>query len=338
MTANPILAEFLRGNWVENRHRGAICIANADGEILGRAGDIDGPVFPRSAIKAMQALAMFRSGAIETFGIKDSEIAMACASHHGQEAHTRAVAGFLDRIGFGVDDLECGAHPPTNPAARKALRESGERPTALFNNCSGKHAGMLAVARALDVDPKGYTRPDHPVQHLVRECVEAATGSPLGADKCGTDGCSIPTYAAPLTAWAEGFARMAQGHGLDDADAAASRTIFDAATAHPQLIAGTGALDTDVMTAFDGRLMLKVGAEGVFCGALRGTGIGFALKCEDGNKMAAEAMIAALLETIADPDAAQHEVLAGWANQVSRNWRGIEVGTMRATDAARLAL
>lgn len=331
--ANPVLAEVVRGNWVENRHRGAFCVSNADGDILASAGDIDRAIFPRSAIKSLQALAMFKSGAAQEYPFTSPELAMTCASHHGQDVHVQTVSGMLDKLGLGVEDLECGAHPPTNPEARKAWRETGDKPTALFNNCSGKHAGMLAVAKALGAPTKDYVTRDHPVQKLVRRCVEEIIGADLTEDKCGTDGCSIPTWAAPLQNFAQGFAKMATGEGLDAGTAAASRTIFDAATSNPLLIAGTDTLDTDVMKAFGGNLMLKIGAEGVFCGAVRDKGIGFALKVDDGHMKAAEAMVSALIAEIAEPDAEQRKVLNARTNQVMHNWRGIEVAEMRATDA-----
>lgn len=335
MQANPVLAEVRRGNWVENRHRGAFCVAGADGVVAAAAGDVAHPVFPRSAIKAMQALAMFRSGAVGAFGLDDEALALACASHIGEPGHIAGVTRFLERVGCSADDLECGAHPPTDAAARRALRQAGEPPSALHNNCSGKHAGMLAVAKALGAPTAGYVERDHPVQLMVRDCVAEVIGTDLTPDRCGTDGCSIPTWAAPLKDFATGFARMAGGTGLpgDLVDPAAR--ILDAATAHPFLIRGTDSLDTDLMAAFEGRLMLKIGAEGVFCGAVRDRGLGFALKIDDGNMKAAEVTVTALLMAIAQPNEGERAALEAKAVQALTNWRGREVGAVSATDAAR---
>ncbi len=333
MSANPVLAELVRGNWVENLHRGAFCVVGADGEILAQAGDITRPTFPRSAIKSLQALAIFRSGAQQKFRFTAEELALTCASHHGQPRHIEVVSGMLQKLGLAVDDLECGAHPPSNPEARKALKSAGEKPSALHNNCSGKHAGMLAVALALGAPTEGYTKRDHPVQKLVRDCVEQVIGTDLSEDRCGTDGCSIPTWAAPLSAFALGFHRMTSGIDLDDDLIQPARILFDAATGNPFLVAGTDTIDTDLMTAFEGELMLKIGAEGVFCGALRGANIGFALKCDDGNIKAAEPMVAALIEVMADPSPAQSAALDKRKSQVIKNWRGLEVATLRATPA-----
>ena len=331
--ANPILAEVTRGNWVENRHRGAFVVIDASGRVIASAGDIERPVFPRSAIKSMQALALVTSGAIDKFKLRDEELALACASHQGEDFHVAGVGGFLGHLGLGISDLECGAHAPTFAPAREKLRASGQPPSAIHNNCSGKHSGMLAVAEALGVPTAHYVDRDHPVQRAVRAGIELVVGDSLSEDRCGTDGCSIPTWAAPLRGFAQGFARMATGEGLPPEIGSAARRIFDAATAHPHLVGGTGSLDTEVMGAFKGRIMQKGGAEGVQCGAIRDKGWGYALKVDDGNMAASHAMVATLLLAIAGPDAAQAQVLQRFATQVIRNVRGTDVGLLRATAA-----
>ncbi|ODT47429.1 asparaginase [Devosia sp. 63-57] len=330
MDANPVLVEVVRGNWVENRHRGAFVVTDADGTIIASAGDIDRPIFPRSAIKSMQALAIFDRHAIEKFHHTSEELALACASHHGEDDHVSNVAHFLERMGLSANDLECGAHMPTNGKAREALRAAGQDPSPLHNNCSGKHSGMLSVALAMGVPTEGYVTREHEVQRAVRAAVEAVIGEALTEDRCGTDGCSIPTWAAPIRSFAQGFARMATGKGLDAGHAAGAKALFDAATSHPHLVAGTGHLDTLVMAAFKGSVMQKGGAEGVQCGAIRSKGWGYALKCDDGNMAASQAMVAALLLKFADPDAAQREVLEQFARLPTKNVRGAVVGEMRA--------
>lgn len=332
MDANPVLAEAVRGNWVENRHRGAFAVVDASGRVIAAAGDIERPIFPRSAIKSMQALAIFSTRADEKFHPSEEELALACASHHGEDVHTQGVSRFLERLGLGVDDLECGAHQPTNAAAREALRAAGKEPNALHNNCSGKHSGMLSAALAMGVDTHGYIERDHPVQRRVREAVEAVIGEPLSEDRCGTDGCSIPTFAAPLRAFAFGFARMATGEGLSSDDAAAARRLFDAATRHPHLVSGTGHPDETIMAAFKGRVMQKVGAEAVQCGAIRDKGWGYAIKCDDGNVTASQAMLAAMLSRFTDPDADQRKVLEALRRQPIKNVRGMLVGEMQAAE------
>jgi L-asparaginase II len=330
MDANPVLAETMRGNWIENRHRGAYVVVDADGRIVASAGDIERPIFPRSAIKSMQALPIFARHADDRFHHTAEELALACASHHGEDAHVATVDGLLTRMGLSVADLECGAHQPTNAAAREALRAAGAKPSALHNNCSGKHSGMLSVALAMGVPTAGYVGREHAVQKEVRAAVEAVIGEALTEDKCGTDGCSIPTFAAPLRAFAFGFARMATGKGLSAEHADAARRLFDAATSHPHLVAGTGHADTVLMAAFKGRLMQKVGAEGVQCGAIRDKGWGYAVKCDDGNIAASQAMLAGMLLKLADPDADERTALESWARQPIKSVRGAEVGQLRA--------
>lgn len=329
--ANPILAEFVRGNMVENRHRGAFCVVDQNGDIIAKAGDINALIYPRSAIKSLQALALFQSGAAEKFDLDDQDLALSCASHLGEEFHVAGVTKFLDKIGLTAADLECGAHLPTNKAARKALLASGQQPSALHNNCSGKHAGMLAVAKALGVDTEGYIEREHPVQVLVRECVERVLNAPLTPDHCGRDGCSIPTFGAPLINFAQAFAKMSSGsNDLPTVYANAGDRLFKAAASNAELVAGTGGFDTDAMKVFAGDLMLKIGAAGVFCGALRGRNWGFALKCDDGNMDAAHAIVAGLLSSIGGNSEEIEDVLKTMKVQVSKNWRGFEVGHMQS--------
>jgi L-asparaginase II len=329
MEANPILAEAIRGNWVENRHRGAYVVVDADGAIIASGGDIERPIFPRSAIKSMQALPIFARQAEGKFHHTEEELALACASHHGEDVHVATANGLLTRIGLSAADLECGAHAPTNAAAREALRAAGAEPSPLHNNCSGKHSGMLSVAVAMGVPTAGYVGREHDVQKVVRAAVEAVIGESLTEGKCGTDGCSIPTFAAPLRAFAYGFARMSTGKGLPADLAAAAQRLFDAATTHPHLVAGTGHPDTLLMQAFKGRLMQKGGAEGVQCGAIRDKGWGYALKCDDGNMAASHAMLAGVLRRFADPDVEQLALIETLAHQPIKNVRGAEVGEMR---------
>ena len=337
MTTNPILVEQMRGGVAENRHRAAFAVCDAKGRIIASAGDTAPSVFPRSAVKSMQALAIFTSGAAGRFALGDGELALACASHHGEDIHVAGVATFLERLGLSEADLACGAHRPSNAAARENLRQTGTNPSQLHNNCSGKHAGMLAVAKALGAPTRGYTEPDHPVQREVRRVIEAVMGEQLSSGQCATDGCSVPTWATPLAALARGFARMATGELPDDLGPAA-RTLFDAATSHPRLVAGTGHFDTLVMAAFDGRVMQKGGAEGVQCGAIRDKGWGYAIKIEDGNMAASITLAANLLLALAAPDAAQREVLERFARTDIRNVRGAVVGEMRGTEALAASL
>jgi L-asparaginase II len=245
--SNPILVELTRGRWLESRHRGAVAIADASGRLVWSAGDVDRPVFGRSALKMLQALPLIESGAAETFNLSPEELALACASHGGEPFHVEAVAAWLQRIGCDETFLACGAHAPANEAAARALLLEGRAPSRLHNNCSGKHTGFLSLARRLGVDPSGYERPDHPVQRLVLAAVAEMAGLDLASMPVGIDGCTAPAAATPLRALAAAMARIADPSGLSPTRAEAARRLYAAARAHPLYVAGTGRACTAII-------------------------------------------------------------------------------------------
>ena len=332
---NPVLIEVTRGSRVESRHRGAIAVFDANGRCVFSAGDIDEPVFPRSAVKAIQALPLIESGAADAYGFGNRELALAQASHGGEPDHVAIAAAMLKAAGLDESALECGRQWPTHSASAAALSAVGEKPSTLHNNCSGKHAGFLAVARHSGFSTEGYVKPDHPVQRLVRDALESVTGAAHLADDCGIDGCSIPTYAVPLTALANGFARFGSGRGLTPERAAAARRIFDAAIAEPCYIAGTGRFCSEAITAMNGAALVKTGAEGVFCGTVPNANLGIAIKCDDGASRAAETVMANLLLVLGRQDNA---TLRKWANPPLLNRRGIRIGEIRLAEGALAGL
>ncbi|MGA8693443.1 MAG: asparaginase, partial [Xanthobacteraceae bacterium] len=210
---NPVLVEVTRGPLVESRHRGAVAVSDAEGRSVFALGDVTAPVFPRSGVKALQALPLIEQGAADRFGLNDEELALACASHSGEAAHVAGVERMLTKAGLDPSDLRCGAHWPIAQAAAAAVARSGA-PSPLHNNCSGKHAGFLCVARALGADPADYWRPEHPVQRLVRSVLEDFTGAALGEACCAIDGCSVPTWAVPLHNLAQALATFGAGRGI----------------------------------------------------------------------------------------------------------------------------
>lgn len=327
--ANPVLVEVMRGDLVESRHRGAVCVRDADGATLLSLGDVARPVFPRSAIKVIQALPLIESGAADAYGFGNRELALACASHSGEPAHAALAESMLKRAGFDADALECGAHWPMGEAAARQLAREGGQPSALHNNCSGKHAGFVCTCAHRGLDPRGYVRRDHDMQISVREAMESVTGAPHREEACGTDGCSIPTYAVPLDALALGFARMASGLGLGNERAKAARRLMDACMAEPFCVAGTDRVDTKLMQGAGGRIFVKIGAEGVYCGAVPELGIGIALKCDDGAGRAAEVMVAAVLARLFKDDHAMARHLDALAHPELTNWNGNRVGALR---------
>ena len=343
---NPLLVEVLRGGSVESIHRGAIAIVDADGALRSAIGDIDRPVFPRSAVKVLQALPLVASGAADKLALTDAELALACASHGGEPIHTQTAGAMLAKAGLDAGCLECGAHWPYHEASTRALAAAGQEPSALHNNCSGKHAGFLCLACGmagagtdLRQYARGYVAPDHPVMREVSAALEAATGSSLAAAPRGTDGCSIPTYAIPLRALALAFARIATGIGLAPDHARAALRLRRAVAREPLLVAGHGRTDTRVMERLGERVFMKVGAEGMYCAALPAQGLGVALKIDDGNNArAAEVAIAAVIEAHVQLDDGEREFLREFSAPLLRNWRGIEVGALRASGALRAAL
>lgn len=326
---NPVLVEVLRGGLVESRHRGAVAVVDADGGVALEIGDVARPVFGRSAVKAIQALPLVESGAADAFGFAKRELALACASHSGEKEHAALAAAMLAKAGLEEDALECGAHWPMRMEAALELAGEGRRPSPLHNNCSGKHAGFLCTCRHLGLDHRGYVGAAHGAQQAVREAMEAVTGATLGSDVCGTDGCSIPTYAVPLKNLARGFARMATGAGLPPERAHAARRLIEACMAEPFFVAGAQRFDTRLMEAASGRVMIKMGAEGVYCGAIPELGLGLALKCDDGGVRAAEVMVAAVLQHLLANDPALSATFANMARPVLTNWNGVEVGALR---------
>jgi len=326
---NPVLVEVLRGATVESRHRGAVAVVDADGGVALGIGDVERPVFPRSAVKAIQALPLVESGAADAYGFGRRELALACASHSGEPEHAALAAAMLERAGLDAGALECGAHWPSRQEAALDLARQGKRPTALHNNCSGKHAGFLCTCRHAGLGHRGYVAIGHEIQQGVRDAMEAVTGAAHGVENCGTDGCSIPTYAVPLKSLARGFARMATGVGLGETRARAAKRLIDACMAEPFLVAGTDRLDTRLMRAAGGRVMVKIGAEGVYCGAIPELGLGIALKCDDGAARAAEVMIAAVVAKLLPSEDALSAMIGDMARPVMANWNGIAVGALR---------
>ncbi|HVV65242.1 MAG TPA: asparaginase [Rhizomicrobium sp.] len=334
MTPNPVLVELTRGELVESVHRGSIAVADADGAIRFALGDLETPTYPRSSLKPIQALALLESGAADAFGLSDEEVALACASHSGEPMHTTRVAAWLKRIGCAESDLACGAHPSRYEPVQEEMIRRGEQPTRLHNNCSGKHAGFLTLARHWNVAVKGYERHDHPVQRAAA----AALGELSGIREdlpWGVDGCAAPNFALPLAAMARALAVFAAPDRLTPARAKACRRIVSSMIAHPDLVSGTGRACQILMRSCAGKAAVKAGAEGFYAALLPGLRLGVALKIDDGAGRAAEAVMAALLDKLGvlDADAAARELILAPIH----NTRGAVVGERRIAAALREA-
>jgi L-asparaginase II len=316
---------------VESVHRGAWCLVDPHGEVLAGAGDLAHAYFVRSSVKALQALPLLASGAAERYGFRDEELALAIASHSGERCHSETVRGTLERLGLGLRQLQCGAHAPWDDATRNELRARGEAPSALHNNCSGKHAGFLALAKHLGVPSEAYLAPASAGQELVRAAIAELADVPARTLVPGLDGCSAPTYRLSLRALATAFARLANPDALAPSRRGEAERLTRVAGAHPVLIAGSKRrIDTDLLRVSRGRLFAKIGAESVYAIGVVGGGRALALKIDDGGERALHALAFALLEAHGLATAAELEALAAWRDPRLVNFAGREVGSIEA--------
>ncbi|GHB19913.1 asparaginase [Pseudovibrio japonicus] len=329
---NPVLVEVTRGNIVESRHRGSIAIVDADGKLAFSAGDVEQGIFARSAIKALQAIPMVESGAAEALDYDDAELALACASHNGEHVHASSARMMLFKAGLSEENLMCGPQWPKHMEDCVSLIKADETPCQLHNNCSGKHAGFLAMAKTLGIPTENYIDFDHPVQAEIRNVIEQMSGGILGRDVCGTDGCSIPTYAMEQHKTALAFARFGTGVGLDQERSKAAEVLYEACVNEPYMVAGKQRFCTEVMDIFRGRVFAKTGAEGVFCAALPELGFGITLKCDDGTDRGAEVMMASIIRSLLPLSDEEEKGLRSWEHQQLKNRRDILVGEVRPVE------
>lgn len=278
-----LFARVFRGAHVESWHRGSLVVVQDD-KVVRSYGDPDLPIWCRSAVKPFQALPLLERGVAERLGFGDREIALLSASHEGSERHVAIVRAMLERGGLDAEQLLCGPHVPFDKGAAVELARRGERPGRVHNNCSGKHTGFLLLARDLGVDPAHYLDPESAGQMLVRETLAAMAGvDPVTLD-VAVDGCGAPTFRMPLLALARAFARLGTPKDLPLPRAVACKRLLDAISAEPFYLAGQGRICLALIESARGRVYPKNGAEGVYALALPGTGIGVALKVDDGNE------------------------------------------------------
>ena len=327
--SSPILAEVVRGEMVESRHHAAVAVVDAHGGIVHAWGDIDLPIYGRSAIKPLLAIPLIETGAADRFKLGAAEIALATASHNAEPRHVETVTAWLHRVGLGVEDLECGPHYPVREKFLHAMLRKGEEPTRAHNNCSGKHAGFLTTAVHVGEPTKGYIQFEHPVQQRLLGVLEQMSGCMLGEAPRGIDGCGIPVIAIPVANTAFAMAQMADPHHLSKERATACTRILAAMMAEPFMVAGTDRFCTQVMTAIPGKAAIKTGAEGVYCGALPEQGLGICLKVTDGAGRAAEVIMGQVLRHLGVIDEEMAETLAATLTPTVKNWAGTPTGQVR---------
>jgi L-asparaginase II len=319
--------EAWRGEVVESQHRVHVAVVHAEQGLTASAGNPAHHSFVRSAIKMFQVLPFVEAGGVDHFQLTTEELALCTASHGGEPFHVAAARSILGKARLTEGALACGPHFPMHTGTADAMRAASETPTRIHNNCSGKHAGMLAYAVQQQWVTNGYHRAAHPVQQRILTTVAEWMGVETGDIEQAIDGCGLPTFAMPLDAVAEGCARFAAA--VADGQAAPAR-IFAAMVAHPEFVAGTDRLDTDLMRAANGRLFAKVGAEGVYCVGIPSMRIGVALKVEDGALRAVEPALLATLHAIDAITAAELEALARYGQPEILNTRNEPVGSIRA--------
>jgi L-asparaginase II len=317
------LATTRRGAGLEAVVRGHVAVVDADGRLLGAAGDAEAPTTLRSCVKPLQALPFVRR-AVAAIGAGDADIAVACASHQGEPVHVAAVRALLARAGLDEDALSCGAQLPADEPSARHLLASGGKPERIHNNCSGKHAAMLAACRASGYSLAGYAAYDHPLQAEIRGLMSGFAGTDLGDRSHGIDGCGLPTHELPLRAIARMFAAAAT-----DPDV---RRCQAAMAAHPYLVAGRGRFDTAVLEAAGEAVTVKVGGAAVWVALLRPAGPALAIKLEAGDATALPAVALAALRSLGWVDRATlaGPLLTPFVSVALRNWEGLEVGSTTA--------
>ena len=326
---SPFHVSILRAGAEESSHAVDVALCDADGTVLIGLGDIERPVFPRSAMKPLQAIAL--AEAWETLDsrqrLTSAEFALICGSHNGQADHVAAVKSLLARFDLDTGCLTCGGHWSSDQKTMiDQVRNLGS-PDSAHNNCSGKHAGMLALSKAIGADQTGYASLDHPVQQTILGAVEMMVGVDIMSHTCGIDGCGAPALSAPLGNWARGFALFAGGGELPAGRTAACARIRDGIASAPRMIAGDRRLCTALAAAFGGRITAKIGAEGVYSCAFHEFGLGAMVKARDGSMRAAEATIAALIHALGYDLPAE---VSAFAMPRLTNWAGEDVGQITA--------
>ena len=322
------MVELWRGGLLESTHRGHAVICDASGEVVESWGDPERIIFPRSSCKMIQALPLVESGAADAVGLTPAHLAFACASHQGQALHVGMAGKWLADLGLGESDLRCGAHEPYDKTERDRLIRGYESPCQLHNNCSGKHSGFLTVTRHLKAGPE-YVELDHPLQVAIKATTEEVTGETAAG--YGIDGCSAPNFAMSMAGLARGMAAFAAAREDGSVRERAMHRLSHAMAAHPDLVAGDGRACTELMRAMGGRVAIKTGAEAVFVAIVPEKRLGIAVKIEDGNARASEAVIVSLLARIGVLDAA-HPAAQKRLPAPQINCRGKRTGEMRLTD------
>ena len=330
---SDLRVEAIRGPAVESVHRIHASVCDAEGRTIATSGDPSYLTFWRSAAKPFQALPLVEDGVLERFGLGSDALALACASHSSEPVHLEVTDRMLKAIGCTEEDLACGPHPPLGPKVARDVAAKGIHPTPRWSNCSGKHSGMLALARHHGWPTKGYELAGHPVQDRIMTAITRWTGLDATDFVLGVDGCTVVCHGLPVSAMARAYASLGAGATPELA------RVRDAMLQHPLLIAGEGRICTELMQAIPGQVIAKVGAEGIHCAAIPSAGIGIALKVEDGDMRASGPALLAIIRALASrlPAVARlpKDALVSAEVHPIRSTRGIRVGEVRPAGSLR---
>lgn len=327
-SANPVLVNAWRGNAIESQHRGAIAVVDYTGKVIYAAGDIHRHAFPRSSIKFLQAIPLVESGAADFYKLSEERLSFACASHNGENRHVDAAAAWLADINCSDDDLACGPEYPSDTEFRDAMVKAGQSVRHAHHNCSGKHTGLLTTCRYLDDDIAHYHTYEHPAQRRWMSVMDELLGIDTTQLPWGYDGCGIPTIALSLQQMAHAFARFANPVGLTESRAEAMDRIATAVSKHPYMIAGKNSLCTDLISVTGKELLVKTGAEGYYCAIIPSSGLGVAIKIDDGARRGSEVALGGVLSRLGALNAEQQEALSSYLKPDILNSRGETVGRL----------
>jgi L-asparaginase II len=326
---NPVLVEQWRGNLVETLHRGAVCVADAEGNVVFSTGDIHQKTYPRSALKFLQHLVLLESGAADHFQFTLAEIALMAGSHNGESHHVETAQSILQKIGLGESNLQCGAHPPFWPVEAERFFRQNRTSNQLFNNCSGKHAGFLAACIFLGYPLENYLDPEHPLQQkILKKVMEFCNIGEV--PPVAIDGCSAPIWGLSVYEQALGYAQLVHQSRFEHATGKACRVLLEAVSAHPEMVAGTDRYDTEMMQLLGDRVVGKVGAEGIFCLGFRRKNWGACIKIDDGKMLPQYLIAQELLNHFEELTDFERNALKKWNDLPVVNWKGIRTGEHRS--------
>lgn len=323
------LVDVIRGGIVESEHWGHIAVVNSEGKLIYSIGDPNRLTFARSSMKPLQAIPIVETGAADFYKLSQADLSLACASHNGEDQHTNRVRAILKDLELTIDSLKCGTHPPRWQEKYEELMKSGEDISAVYNNCSGKHSGMLTTAKFMGESLEDYYKTDHPVQKRIIEVISDLCEIPKVEIEIGIDGCGVPVHGIPLKKIALGFAKLANPSAFPNKRKEAIERVTSAMMAEPEMVGGTNRFCTDFMKTEEGRMFGKAGAEGVYCIGDIETGLGIALKIEDGNGRATAPVAIEVLTQLNLLNEKQRELLQEYHYPQLKNARQEVIGQLR---------